>query len=122
MTAPSLAPSRSSAGELGPGLWRLGYIAVAALAFVLGVLVPYLTDDGVPPVDSTWDALYWSGLVSVLSLPLVACGVAAFSGATLARSHGASRVVNLAAVAVSVAGVLVYLSPWGQDATRWLLD
>jgi hypothetical protein len=121
MTALSLAPPRSSVGELGPGLRRLGYVAVTDLAFVLGVLVPHLTDDGVPPVDSTWDALFWPGLASTLALPLVAFGVAAFSGARLSRSVGAARAVNLAAVALSLAGVLVYVSPWGLDAIRWLL-
>ena len=81
MTAPSVARSPGRVGELGPGLWRLGYIVVADLAFLFGVLVPYLTDDDIPPVDSTWDALFWPGLVSVFFLPLVACGVAVFSGA-----------------------------------------
>lgn len=122
MTAPAAAPARSSEGELGPGLWRLGCITVTALAFVLGVLVPHLTDDGVPPVDSSWDALLWPGLASTFFLPLVACGVAAASGARLSRSDGAARAVNLAAVALSVAGVLVYVSPWGLDAISWFLD
>ena len=122
MTAPSVTRSRGQVGVLGPGLWRLGYIVVADLAFLFGVLVPYLTDDDIPPVDSSWDALYWPGLVSVFFLPLVACGVAAFSGAQLSRSDGAARAVNIAAVVLSVAGVLVYASPWGLDAIRWLLD
>jgi hypothetical protein len=122
MTAPSVAPPRTQVGEVGPGLWRLGYVLVADLAFVLGVLVPHLTDDDVPPVDSAWDALFWPGLASVFFLPLVAFGVAAFSGARITRSRGGARAVNLAAVALSVAGVLVYFSPWGLDATNWLLD
>ena len=122
MTAPTVARSRGLVGELGPGLWRLGYIVVADLAFLFGVLVPYLTDDDIPPVDSTWDALLWPGLVSVFVLPLVACGVAVFSGARLSRSDGRARVVNVAAVVLSVAGVLVYVSPWGLDAISWLLD
>ena len=122
MTAPSVARSRRQVGELGPGLWRLGYIVVTDLAFLFGVLVPYLTDDDIPPVDSNWDAMFWPGLVSVFVLPLVACGVAAFSVARLSRSDGRTRAVNLAAVALSVAGVLVYVSPWGIDAISWLLD
>ena len=122
MTTPSVTRTRGSVAQLGPALWRLGYIVVAALAFVLGTLVPYLTDDDIPPVDSTWDALFWPGLVSIFCLPLVACGVAAFSGARLSSSEGTARAVNLAAVALSVAGVLVYFSPWGLDAISWLLD
>ena len=122
MTAPTVARSHGLVGELGPGLWRLGYIVVADLAFLFGVLVPYLTDDDIPPVDSTWDALFWPGLASVFALPLVACGVAVFSGARLSRSDGRARVVNVAAVVLSVAGVLVYASPWGRDAISWLLD
>ena len=122
MTAPSVAPARSAVAELGPGLWRLGYIVVADLAFVLGVLVPHLTDDGVPPVDSTWDALFWPGLASIFVLPLVACAVAAFSGARIRRSAGRERAVNLVAVSLAAAGVLVYFSPGGLDAISWLLD
>ena len=122
MTAPSVARSRGRVEELGPGLWRLGYIVVADLAFLFGVLVPYLTDDEIPPVDSTWDVLFWPGLASVFFLPLVACGVAAFSGARLWGSDGGARAANLAAVVLSVAGVLVYASPWGLDAISWLLD
>jgi hypothetical protein len=123
MTAPSVARSRDQVGELGPGLWRLGYIVVADLAFVFGVLVPHLTDDDVPPVDSTWDALFWPGMVSVFFLPLVACGVGLFSGAALRRGDGGgARAADMAAVVLSVAGVLVYASPWGRDAISWLLD
>ncbi|MBJ7358768.1 hypothetical protein [Nocardioides sp.] len=122
MTALWVAPSRGSVGELGPGLWRLGYIVVADLAFLIGVLAAYLTDDHIPPVDSTWDPFYWPGLMSVFSLPLVAFGVAAFSGARLSRSTGAARAVNAAAMALSLAGVIAYVSPWGMDAIRWLLD
>ena len=122
MTAPSVAPPRRAVGELGPGLWRLAYIVGADLAFLFGVLVPYLTDDDIPPVDSTWDALFWPGLASVFFLPLVACGVAAFSGARVSRSDGVARAVNVAALVLSVVGVLVYVSPWGLDAIGWLLD
>jgi hypothetical protein len=122
MTAPAAARSRDQVEELGPGLWRLGYIVAADLAFLFGVLVPYLTDDDIPPVDSTWDVLVWPGLASIFFLPLVASGVAVFSGASLRGSHGGARAVNLAAVVLSVAGVLVYASPWGLDAISWLLD
>lgn len=121
MTALPVGRSRGPVDELAPGLRRLGYIVVADLALLLGVLVPHATDDAVPPVDTAWDALFWPGLASIFFLPLVAAGVAAFSGARLSRGDARARAVNLGAVALSAAGVVAYVSPWGRDAIRWLL-
>jgi hypothetical protein len=98
----------------------LMYVAAADLAFVAGVLVPYLTRADHPTTTvPAW--LGWPGFASVFVLPLVAVGCGAVAAGQL-RAAGRRRRVAAAVIVLAAAGFGAYVSPVGVAAVRWFLD
>ena len=110
-------PSESSQVRAGGVLLGVG-VALADLIFLAGVVVPHLA--GNDPLSSLWLGL--PALVSVFTLPLIAYGAALASGRRLVRQRPdqqprrPGRLVDVAVLALALAGFIAYVSPWGLAA------
>ena len=107
-----------------PATWTdvrlVGWVAIADLVFVAGVLVPYLTRADHPTTGApAW--LGWPALASLFLLPMVAVAAGAAAASRLGVEGGRRRMA-LTAVLLAVAGLTAYVSPVGVAAVRWFLD
>jgi len=118
------APRRAQVSDLRPDLVRLALVVVVDVLFLFGVLLTYLNDG--------WYGAEWVANVFILPvtltvffLPWVTVGSAGFSGYRLWRGGPltpVARAVCLSVVVLGAAGFVTYITPWGVDAIRWLLD
>ena len=117
------SPSTSLTARAWPALGLLAAVAAIDALFLVGVLLPYLSYDGEFAVQWLPDPLVVPVVLTVFFLPWVTFGAAALSGYRLWRGPSdGSRGVAVAVVVLGVAGFGMYVSPWGIDAIRWLLD
>jgi ribose/xylose/arabinose/galactoside ABC-type transport system permease subunit len=107
---------------LAPDLVRLGLVVVVDGLYVLGVLLPYVRRDAVLAAQWGPDIMAVPILLTVIFLPWVTIGSAAFSGYRLWRGASAplSRGICLSVVVLGAAGFVSYISPLGVAASRWL--
>lgn len=128
MTLLADRPTWSQPARAEPWLdvFRLVAVVLADAAFVGLVAVPLPPASVARVVDPyLFDWLWVPAMTSVFVVPLVAYGAFVSSALRLWRDRVTepwTRRLTIATLVLSVAGFAAYVSPWGIEATRWLLS
>ena len=102
-------------------IWQLALMIATDVVFVAGVLLPSQRADVSEPFPDVPAALGVAAYVVAIALPAVACLVAFGSVSRWARRASRDR-FEVVVLLSAVAGLAVYVSPWGVAAVRTFLD